>query len=182
MQATASGCKPVVIQVQKDADPDCVRIMGKVFGEIVPQSKLDGLIIAANWRPEDVQALHGTLMKINGSVPIWVIGPIVKYDSALPRLLAVADRRGDASFVTKHRLDAENLDRDLEQASQVTGVRYVSLQRLMCPAGRCYEIDQAGAPLQFDYGHLTQAGSKFVARLLAREIFGFATKPAVGNG
>jgi len=43
-------------------------------------------------------------------------------------------------------------------------VPYISLMTILCPKDGCTEYAADGAPLQFDYGHLTLQGSVYVGR------------------
>ena len=96
------------------------------------------------------------------------IGPIVQYDSALPRLLAMSIRSNDPTIPALHRVASyESLDADMSNlARSERGVRYVSYFKMLCPQNSCLEYAGNGIPLQSDYGHLTGVGSVLVATKL----------------
>ena len=60
-----------------------------VFNDFLVNNKVDKVLLAASWKDEDIAALSATLetLKARG-LDVTVLGPIVEYDSALPRLLA----------------------------------------------------------------------------------------------
>ena len=102
-----------------------------------------------------------------------VLGPIVEYDGALPRLLADGILRNKPVAREAH---AHPGIRERDQAMQ-PGRRFkgrdLSL-RLRCgvPRGRCDEFAEGDIPLQFDAGHLTAKGSVEVGRRLAAILVG----------
>jgi hypothetical protein len=59
----------------------------------------------------------------------------------------------------KYRLIPDLEDRALRTLADSLGVRYVSMVDLMCTGERCLLVDQTGAPIQWDNGHLTADGS-----------------------
>jgi hypothetical protein len=96
---------------------------------------------------------------------------MVQYDSPLPRLLATSLKENDPSLPDRHRLDKyRRLDEQMaELAGKTWRVPYVSFFKLLCPQNACTEYAGKDVPLQFDYGHLTGAGSVVVAQKLKAE-------------
>jgi hypothetical protein len=101
-------------------------------------------------------------------IGVVLFGPIVQYDSALPRLLALSIKSNDPSIPSLHRVAYyERLDAEMAHlAETVSGVRYVSYFKMLCRQSSCLEYADAGVPLQSDYGHLTDSGSLLVAAKL----------------
>jgi hypothetical protein len=99
MQATASACRPAVEPVSLLDTRACPRLMQFVFNEFLVNHKVDKVLLAASWKDEDIAALSGTLeaLKARG-IDVTVLGPIVEYDSALPRLLAEEILRNSPSI------------------------------------------------------------------------------------
>jgi peptidoglycan/LPS O-acetylase OafA/YrhL len=168
MQATASGCKPTLDQ-SHSVETKCSRLMGHIFTDYLPRHHVDALIIAARWDASDIGPLQETLAWAHQrEIGVVLFGPIVQYDSALPRLLALSIKSNDPSIPSLHRVAYyERLDAEMAHlAETVSGVRYVSYFKMLCRQSSCLEYADAGVPLQSDYGHLTDSGSLLVAAKL----------------
>jgi SGNH domain (fused to AT3 domains) len=164
MQATASGCKPTLEQ-NVGADEKCLQLMHYMFAEYLPKHRVATLLIAARWDHRDLQRLPPMIHAVRQQAgEIVLFGPIVQYDSALPRLLALAIKKNDPDIPAYHRIGSyESLDADMAQAAAQLGVRYISYYKLLCEHQNCREYAEQGIPLQADYGHLTGSGSVFMA-------------------
>ncbi|WP_363325348.1 acyltransferase family protein [uncultured Methylobacterium sp.] len=164
MQANASGCKPV--DDSRGADR-CVQLVDFVLNDFLAKYQVDVVIFSARWTAADMAGLSRAVEKAKrSSDKVIVIGPMVEYSLALPRLLASGLHHGDAGLVEKHRASGPKLlDRSMKDFFKDSGVDYVSLYEALCPDDRCATSDFRGDPLQFDYGHLTESGSRFVVRL-----------------
>ncbi len=168
MQATAGGCKPTLDQ-SNSLNPKCSQLMNYVFSDYLRTKHVDRLIIAARWDSADFEALRQTLEWANHSgIKVVLFGPILQYDSALPRLLATSIQLNDPALPALHRVTSyERLDDDMSRLAQSErGVVYVSYFKMLCHRGSCLEYAGEGVPLQSDYGHLTAAGSVLVANRL----------------
>ncbi len=165
MQATASGCKPTLDQ-SGSVEPKCSQLMEYIFSDYLKTHHVDTLIIAARWDSGDLTPLQHTLAWAHSQgMEVVLFGPIVQYDSALPRLLAMSIRSNDATIPALHRVAFyERLDADMSKLAQTDpGVRYISYFKMLCRQSDCLEYAGAGVPLQSDYGHLTSVGSVLVA-------------------
>jgi hypothetical protein len=58
------------------------------------------------------------------------------------------------------------------------GVPYASPYKALCSPTACLRVAEDGAPLQFDYGHLTREGSLLMAKKFADE--GLFTRAVAG--
>jgi peptidoglycan/LPS O-acetylase OafA/YrhL len=168
MQATAAGCKPTVEQV-REARVECTRLMNNIFTEYLPAHQVDALLIAARWEETDLPRLARTIewAKARG-IKVVLFGPMVQYDSSLPRLLAASIKENDPAIPYNHRVaECARLDKKMaEIAAREWGVRYVSFFSSLCKQQTCIEYAGHGVPLQFDYGHLTKDGSVLLAQML----------------
>ena len=167
LQATASGCKPLVIGGLMES-PECRALMTYVFGDFLKGHKVDEVLLSAQWREADVPKIAATLAALRqaGVTPV-LVGPIPQYDYALPRLLADAIRYDAPGLPDTHRAAGIRvLDGTLRDLAAKTGTRYISLVDTLCQDGRCAEYAARGVPVQFDYGHLTAEGSTLVAQRL----------------
>lgn len=163
LQATATGCKPVL---DSSGEQQCTDLMSFLFTGFIPKHRFDAIVLSARWNSKELGALRATanLLKAHAE-RVVVLGPRVEYKQDLPWILtagivqhnpAIADRLRVSKQKQTDRLFAQHLRQD--------GIAYISLYQAICPNNRCRVTDEAGLPLAFDYGHLTASGSAFVAR------------------
>jgi peptidoglycan/LPS O-acetylase OafA/YrhL len=165
MQATASACRPVIMQSGLFDLRACPRLMHFIFNDYLLKEKVDRVLLAAAWRQNDLPKLGATLDFLNKrNIAAVVFGPIVEYDYALPRLLADAIRYNDPQLADKRRTAAiPALDRRLRMLVTSKGVPYISTYEAMCKNGTCEKFAGDNIPFQFDIGHLTAEGSIAIA-------------------
>jgi len=172
MQATASVCRPAVLPGSRWETPACRKLMQFVFDDFLVNNKVDKILLAASWKDEDLPMLSTTLDTLRGKgLPVTVLGPIVEYDNALPRLLAEEILLSSPTFARGMRRPGVR-ERDLAMRRIVTGkgAVYVSLYDIVCRNGICDEFAKGDIPLQFDAGHLTLEGSVKVGRRLSASL------------
>jgi peptidoglycan/LPS O-acetylase OafA/YrhL len=169
MQATASACRPAVERTSLLDSRACPRLMQFVFNDFLVNHRVDRVLLAASWKDEDIPALLETLETLmSRGVDVVVLGPIVEYDGALPRLLADKILRAAPSSASAMRTPGiAERDRVLRRIVTTRGATYLSVYDSVCRDGRCVEFAQGDIPLQFDAGHLTAEGSVEVGRRLA---------------
>jgi peptidoglycan/LPS O-acetylase OafA/YrhL len=162
MQATVSGCKPLLEQSAFVSDA-CTSLVNYIYKDYLPSHHVDRVLIAARWQDKDLVPLSHVLdwMAARG-IQVVLFGPMVQYDAALPRLLAFSIRGNDPGIPDEHRLDERALDASLSQLAQARSVDYISFYRTLCGPKSCEELAPNDVPLQFDYGHLTKEGSVLV--------------------
>lgn len=166
MQATAAGCKPTLEQPLIVAAA-CSHLMNYVFADYLATHHVDRLLIEAHWRAEDLAPLAATLDWLKQrNVSVVLFGPMVQYDTALPRLLAFSIRGNDPAIPSQHRIDLRKLDADMAAMAHARDFDYVSFYQSLCDRQSCTERSADGAPLVYDYGHLTKEGSVLVAERL----------------
>ena len=182
LQATASGCKPII---GGDGLERCRRLMKFVFEDFLPTHHLDGIIISARWKKEDVEPSIETAHRLEKFADrVVIFGPTVEYKIGLPKLLALASAREDASLVDRSRLsDQREIDRMFERSIAEDSIGYFSVYEALCSGGHCRVLDDNGLPIAFDYGHLTVNGSAIVAaKAAASGTFGSTAKvPQIGK-
>jgi hypothetical protein len=166
MQATSTGCKPVI---GTRGEKTCVDLIERTLGAFLQSSRPDVIILSARWIASDLPDVERTLKILAGKAgQIVVLGPIVEYAMPLPRLLAQVSSGRDPVLLVEARLAEQGkTDRDLGAAVRASGARYVSMYRSLCndAAAPCRTMAY-GVPIQWDYGHLTAQGSQFLARKL----------------
>jgi peptidoglycan/LPS O-acetylase OafA/YrhL len=166
MQATSTGCKPVL---GGKGEKTCVDLVERALGPFVQSSRPDIIILSARWIGNDIPDVERTLKALTVKAgQIVVLGPIVEYAMPLPRLLAqVSDGRDPSLLLDARPADQALTDRDLGAAVRSSGADYVSAYHLLCASGTApCETMVGGVPVQWDYGHLTAQGSQLLARKL----------------
>jgi peptidoglycan/LPS O-acetylase OafA/YrhL len=169
MQATASACRPAIERVSLLDSRACPKLMRFVFNDFLVNHRVDKVLLAASWKDEDIPALSDTLETLmSRGLDVVVVGPIVEYDGALPRLLADEILRNSPSIASARRTRGiAARDRLLRRMVTTKGATYLSVYDSVCRDGHCDEFAEGDIPLQFDAGHLTAEGSLEVGRRLA---------------
>lgn len=169
MQATASMCRPAIPVISALETRSCPKLMHFVFNDFLVNNKVDKVILAASWKDEDLADLSVVIdtLRMRG-IETAVLGPIVEYDRALPRLLADQIRRGEGYAAYARRTPGiRERDRTMDALVTSRGAAYVSVYDAICRSDRCDEFVLGDIPIQFDEGHLTEQGSVEVGRRLS---------------
>jgi peptidoglycan/LPS O-acetylase OafA/YrhL len=161
MQANASGCRPLL---GGGGEARCREVVDHVLGPLLSTGRVATVVLAARWLDDELEALPATIRRIQqAGARVVVIGPTVEYEGEFPSILARSLAKRDPSYVGRWRVhDREAQDARIAALVAPTGAAYVSPLRLLCPQGRCLLRTADGGPMQFDYGHLTLAGSRYV--------------------
>jgi hypothetical protein len=174
MQATVGACRPVIQPVSMFDTRACPKIMQFVFNDFLANHKVDKVLLSATWKDEDIAALSTTLdlLKQRG-IDVIVLGPIVEYNSALPRILADEILHNNPAIASAMRTPGiHERDRAMSRIVTARGAGYISVYDQVCHNGRCDEFAEGDIPMQFDAGHLTEEGSVEVGRRLSFLIAG----------
>jgi hypothetical protein len=167
MEAASSGCKPTIVDAEGSGQ--CNQIIRFLLHDYLPAHAGDSVLIAARWDGADVSAVDQTLDWAKAhDLHVILAGPIVEYDSPAPRILAMAVQNHDPALPKQHQTDKTAVDAALKAVARRHHVPYISLQEMMCSAGPCRVYATPGVPMQFDYSHLTRAGSIWVATQMAK--------------
>lgn len=170
LQATQTGCRPVLTDKPLSQQPACEQLFRKVLEQWLPAHPVQMVILAGRWVPSDMKRLAATvaLAKKHAQV-VMVVGPIPQYASSLPRVLVRNDGHPDriANSVVSGPF---TLDPLMRQAATDAGARYFSLIDQLCHGRQCRTLAAEGVPMQFDYGHLTEQGSAIVAASLMKSV------------
>ncbi len=165
MQATGAACRGLW---NVRAESHCLGFMPWILDDWLVKNRIDAIILAGRWLDGEDDLVKDTVSRLVArGVPLTVIGPTVEYEGEMPAILADAMMRGDPELAAKKRV-MERRDRDAEMAPIVkaAGAVWVSAWDAECPAGRCRLFDPDGGPMHFDYGHLTLAGARLVAKAI----------------
>jgi peptidoglycan/LPS O-acetylase OafA/YrhL len=164
MQASASGCAPVVDTSHSFRPPDCRRMMDYIFNVYLPAHPVQGLLLAARWQSDDIGRVAETIeWARQHQMPVILFGPVPEYDMPLPLLLAYSIAWKKPDLVSQHRIgERQSLDAQLQKlAASTWQVRYISLYDAICQDRDCkvYSDAEQKIPLMFDNSHLSSAGS-----------------------
>ena len=180
LQATASGCKPML---PLSGENRCTELVRYVLTDFIKTHHLDEIIISARWYIADVPKLIATTSELRAYVDrIIVAGPTTEYTQPLPRLMATSVIKGQdpAGFAALfRRSEPKEIDQEFKRQIWPDGVIYLSLYSAMCKKN-CIVLSRDGLPLQYDYGHFTEAGSEEVVKLISPEIL-FDQRTDVAN-
>ena len=157
LQATASGCKPVL---GATGSARCTALMADMLARFIPAHRLDALVIAGLWDEADIAPLRATVAALAPHVGrVVVFGPMPRYDQPAATLIARSMLNNDLGAVPGHLLPGvAELDGRM-RAAVAPLATYVSPYDALCAAGRCRLFARAGVPMQFDYHHLTEDGA-----------------------
>lgn len=164
LQATASGCKPIL---KAKGQKRCLDLINFIFLEYLPEHGFDGIIISADWaKGEESQAVEtARYLRQFSRAPVLISGPVYEFRKALPRLLAEAVMEGDdlqdyaRSWLDEAPIEVEKV---FETKAMPEGTVYFSVQKAL-EHSECRALVYDGVPRQFDYGHFTGAGSECLA-------------------
>jgi peptidoglycan/LPS O-acetylase OafA/YrhL len=166
LQATASACPPTLEQVA-ESTAECKGFVEKVLVNFIPDRSIKTVLLNANWSAGQLENLADTIKLLRGEgVDVVLMGPVPKYDQALPRLLSKSLISGKVDYARAH-LDPGSglLDEQMKRlANENWHVPYVSLMSILCPGAKCVEYAAPGVPLEFDQTHLTLQGSEYLGR------------------
>ncbi len=165
-QATVLGCNPVIEGARDGVgEGTCAQIYARVF-DLARAGKVAHIVLASRWEATDAPALAATIRAMRGAgVEVTVIGPPVEYQQSFPRVLAIAERRGDPAYIeAMRRSERDAIDPVLAEAVKRAGGRYVSQIARECPVTRsgrkCYHFASDGLPIHYDTGHLTPQAAR----------------------
>jgi len=146
----------------------CPKLMQFVFDDFLAHNKVDKVLLSASWKDEDIPGLIDTLDTLRSrGLDVAVLGPIVEYDGALPRLLVDGIQRNKPVAQGMRTSGIRERDQAMRRVVTSKGAAYLSVYDSVCRGGRCDEFAEGDIPLQFDAGHLTAEGSVEVARRLS---------------
>ncbi len=170
MQAEAVGCMPVPERRAGEQD-NCVALMRFIYDDYLVHHHVDRVIVAAFWQPYDVARLDAAIRRLKDmNQNVTVVGPIVQYDSPLPRLLATSVEENDPRLADRHRITSyDQLDAELaHRARSSWHVPYISYNDLLCSHETCLKWSASDVPLQWDWMHLTRPGALLIAERFKR--------------
>ncbi|HEY1254156.1 MAG TPA: acyltransferase family protein [Terracidiphilus sp.] len=168
--ASVSNCKPLVHAGGTD---DCKKEMSYIFRTYLPSHLVQGLLLEARWKPEDMAGVTETVeWAKQHQIPVTVFGPVAEYDAPLPRLLAYSITWNKPDLASKHRLAySPSVDALMQSLDTNTWhIPYISLYKATCAQDSCLEYADSTheIPLMRDADHFTELGSEIVVNRLIK--------------
>ncbi|MFA5984730.1 MAG: acyltransferase family protein [Methylococcaceae bacterium] len=171
LQATASGCRPLI---NAKGEKRCIDLTQYIFNEFIPTTKLDGVILSALWKQEDFEGLIKTVNSLKQFVPkIIVLGPTITYVRPLPFILG----RPNGEMINMLPRTSKLINQDRFEVSGLmsillkdTGATYVDLISGICSEEYCQTMANSEEPMSFDRTHFTLAGASRVILNLRDDI------------
>ncbi|MCE6959223.1 acyltransferase [Cereibacter sphaeroides] len=164
LQATAAGCLPLL---EARGERQCTGLRDFVFREFLPGRKLEAIVMVGRWKPGSHDEVQSTAERLlEHAERVVIVGPNAEYDTALPRLLALARVRNDPGVISDARLPApEAVDREFRHHPHVNPrISYVSWFEAMCEPD-CPLLAGDRNPAGYDKDHLSLSASRdFIAR------------------
>lgn len=168
MEATASGCKPLI---EPSGEDRCTDLMREVFNAL-PSMKPDAIIVSARWQSGDwASRLPETLEYLRSHTPeLALVGQNLEYEADLPDLLmAGAVPRLWPESPDDRSLFAEQAQVNslLRSVAAPSGADFYDPTAAICDEKGCQHQTPSGAPILFDYNHFTAEGAALVVRAFA---------------
>jgi peptidoglycan/LPS O-acetylase OafA/YrhL len=179
-QLTASACPPLIGE-EFNTRPYCLEINNRVLTKI-EKRLFKKIYLHSNWiNYRDLNGLLTTVEKIlsiDPTIEIKIIGGVPQWYPSAPKLLLrqrVTSLNNLSGYMMRNDDFVKVKDRDNEIINLLRtyknrdNIDFISLLDELCEGGKCIAVVadcDIHEPISFDYGHLTAAGSKFVARFI----------------
>ncbi len=172
VQLTSAGCSPFLSHDEAKS-PDC-REFGADSAAWIMVHRPQLVILAARWNRyrdprEAAEELGRSLAKLRAAhIPVLVIGESPVFGGPVPQILNMLARRGR----TTDRLTPLNAfltDPPVETVSRANRAAFFSPRKALCSANGCL-LAVDGQPVHWDEGHLSVAGSVFLASKMESQL------------
>lgn len=179
IRASHANCLPVFDK--RLVSPGCLAFNREIAAHLDRRS-IAGVVIAARIfvRQDLVLALRDTARSIvRKGIPVIIMGPTLEYQHAGPFYVARYADTGDPRWIDSRpflKPGLADFDRRFHALFQnEPGVTYLSVLHAVCHGLRCpMMID--GFPVQRDFGHMTDPGSRLFAKALWPVVRGAISK------
>ncbi len=160
-QATAVGHRPLL--EHRGAGTPCRELYRFIFDVHLPNRRYETVFLAGRWQQPDLAGLPSTIRYVRRFADrVVVLGPMNEYEGDLPKLMIRAWGRGEKVGEAFQKPDRLPLDRQMKSICEGAGAVYVSLYEIVCGGGPgCVQM-LGETPVQYDFGHLTLKGSRWV--------------------
>lgn len=178
---TASQCPAVINNSTLPAYPNVnCDVVNKKRVELIGKHKPEKIIIHANWKNYPSPSFYANIrttiraLKAASNAKIVFVGGVPQFSPPVPEILLRQKiaLEGEARVHTDmSKIDA--VDREIEKIAKAEGAVFVSATKAMCDPNGCLIVvadDGRSFPTSFDYGHLTAAGSRRLAKAVVGQI------------
>ncbi|KYK46032.1 hypothetical protein A1D31_34020 [Bradyrhizobium liaoningense] len=161
-----SACPPV-LGYRIAERPFCESINNFALG-VVQRQRPEVVILSAFWKPTNLEGLAATLRVLLRvpNVRIVVVGNTPVFEESVPAYL---DRKSSLPIRVSDRSAADKAMAKLLDKFDPR-VIYVPIHETTCPPTGCLLIDDQGASLYIDQGHLSARGSGWLAKVIAPHV------------
>jgi hypothetical protein len=141
-----------------------------IFGRFLPSHRIQGIFLTARWRDgSEFARLAPTVAWCQEhGIPVYIFGPVVEYDTPLPKLLAYSIAFNDPGMVDRHmRQEFFGMDTYMKHVAEVDWkAHYISIADAACPGGHCLHYADPAETVAFlgDDNHFSGAGSKLIVQ------------------
>jgi peptidoglycan/LPS O-acetylase OafA/YrhL len=176
LQFTSNGCPPIrdlIISLR----PNCKEVNDFFMNEI-NRLKPSRIIIHANWTRYREHTLVGSIQRtvqhvrnISPDSVITLVGSVPQWRPSLPSYMikTKVGLNGENYLPNASIAELNEYDENIRQAANLNKVRFVSALAIFCKSNECLvKTPYKGNVMltTWDYGHLTEAGSVYLARRL----------------
>ncbi len=168
VQATAAGCKPV--DDYNLGRPYCRPMIDMIYDRL-SRHPYQAVVLGARWAEKDIPSVVRSIHRLRAQGhTVIVLGPALEYSDSLPAVLARQSWIGPGLSTDAFlRKEPRALDRRMGDAVRRAGAVYVSQQTGLCLGNRCQTRTPSGAPITFDYAHLTSEGARYAAERIKQD-------------
>jgi len=174
-QVTSSGCPPVM---PFSGGKQCRDLHSWAFNTLIKEKHFNTIVISANWFYAAINNMKGireTLAYLTHYTNrVVVLGPSMQYAQSLPRLLVELPEGMESTQIYKkagrYKL-FKKLDKQMRQMLRMKGVIYISTFEALCDEKGCTTVTPEGVPVNFDEGHLTYEGAKYILKKIGSVVF-----------
>lgn len=168
-QYTATSCRPMRTKPGR-----CGEVYEHFFEFVLPRSKADLVLVAAFWSPyyerygeaEFHERLVDSLKRmVESGVRVALVGQSPTFFRAVPNVMASRVFTADDFVLRLPTQDHQNVNDALASIAQKLSIPFFDPHLAACEGATCVAAAR-GAPLHWDFGHMTLDGALFYAEAL----------------
>ncbi|MBT1157036.1 acyltransferase [Aminobacter anthyllidis] len=169
LEATSGNCTPV-LETKKGGN--CKELLDFVFLKFIDDVRLDAVVLNASWGFNEQHTLGKTVQHLRARVgKVIVAGPPVRFRDGVPNLIyesGLISVQKIEAYVLERRHPGDQVNPFLGEWANDAGASYLDIHATMC-GSKCRIFDSEGKLIFLDFGHLTLAGSKYLAGIISSQ-------------
>jgi peptidoglycan/LPS O-acetylase OafA/YrhL len=170
LQATTGGCPPLL---GPHHDALCTKMREQIFTHFIADTPVDGVVLAAAWQMDDLEALDKTIAYLKTKTPrIVLVGSGIRFPANVQPLMfqSRSIRIGDIERFVDSRIQPfeYTLNTLIHERAGGKVDAFIDVQSIMCD-GHCRLFTADSHLIYIDYGHLSLAGSRYLADRLSSQ-------------